>query len=348
MKQKKAIVFFSAGIGDAVLLIPAIKYLKKEGFRVSGFFNSPHPCEEIFCESKLLDEILVYKNKTKHVLFSASRFLKYDLAIVNYFAASRKNLVTAGLVSKKVHTNKKVVSASTNLFKAKTKYIAPVKSIHDAQQNLLLAGSPGSVTLRDLLIDLPPKKNSALPHSFIAVQISAGNNKVQYKNWPVKHWIGLLEMFAKEFPGKKIVLLGDENEVGLADQVSSGLKGNVISLIGKTNIAEAMNALALCGFFIGLDGGLMHLAAALGKPTFTIWGPSNENLYGYENLDPKLHKCMHLTLSCRSCSAWINPNNSRVNDPELCPDKACLNDLLPSVVFDQLRQYVNSLSVNAG
>ncbi|MGZ3867335.1 MAG: glycosyltransferase family 9 protein, partial [Bacteroidia bacterium] len=187
-----------------------------------------------------------------------------------------------------------------------------------------------------------------LPHSFVAVQISAGNNKVQYKNWPVKYWIELLMMFVKEYPNKKIVLLGDENEVGLSKQITSELNTSVISLIGKTNIKEVMNALAQCDFFLGLDGGLMHLAAALGKPTITIWGASNENLYGYEIFNSNLHKCVHLDLNCRSCSAWINPNNSRINDPQLCPDKACLNDLLPKTVFDQLKQYVTSLSVHAG
>ncbi|MGZ3863756.1 MAG: glycosyltransferase family 9 protein [Bacteroidia bacterium] len=341
-------MFFSAGIGDAVLLIPTVKYLKKQGFRVSGFFNSPHPCEEIFTESDLLDEILVYKNKTKHILFSTRRFLKYDLAIVNYFAASRKNLITAGLVSKQTVTNKKVTSASTNLFRSKTKFIKPVEDIHDAQQNLLLAGTTSPLRLSDFFIDFIPEENETLSHPFVALQISAGNNKVQYKNWPVKYWIELLKLFTLNYPDKEIVLLGDENEAGLAEEIISRVKTNVVSLIGKTTIKEAMGILARSDFFIGLDGGLMHLAVALNKPSFTLWGPSNENLYGYENFNDRLHKCMHLFLTCRSCSAWINPNHTRVQAPELCPDQACLHDLLPETVFDQLKQYVTSLSVHAG
>jgi ADP-heptose:LPS heptosyltransferase len=348
VKQKKTIVFFSAGLGDAVLLIPMLKWLKSEGYHLSGFFNSNHPCEEIFSDTGLLDKILVRKSKTKHILFSTTHFLKYDLAIVNYFAASRKNLVTAGLVAKKVVTNREVISASTNLFKAKTVFISPKENIHDAQQNLFLAGAKHNISLEDFYIDFKFAENKTLPHSFIAVQISAGNNKVQYKNWPVKYWIEFLQMLHINYPDKKIALIGDENETGLGQQITSGLKENVISLIGKTSVKEVMNVLAHSEFFIGLDGGLTHLAAALKKPTFTIWGPSNENLYGYEKLDPQLHKCVHLNLSCRSCSAWINANHSKAFNPEVCPDHACMQQLLPQEVFNQLTQYVNSLPANAG
>jgi ADP-heptose:LPS heptosyltransferase len=348
LKQKKAIVFFSAGLGDAVLLIPMLKWLKTQGYHLSGFFNSKHPCEEIFSDTGLLDKILVRKGKTKHILFSTTHFLKYDLAIVNYFAASRKNLVTAGLVAKKVLTNREVISASTNLFKAKTTFISPKENIHDAQQNLFLAGAKHDISLGDFDIEFKSAEDKTLPHSFIAVQISAGNNKVQYKNWPVKYWVEFLQMIQKNYPAKKIVLVGDENESGLGQQITLALKENVISLIGKTTVKEVMNILAQSDFFIGLDGGLMHLAVALKKPTFTIWGPSSENLYGYEKLDPQLHKCVHLNLSCRPCSAWINANHSKAMNPDVCPDHACIQQLLPLEVFNQLTQYVNLLPVNAG
>ena len=342
MKQKKAIVFFSAGLGDAVLLIPLVKHLKQQGFLVSGFFNSPYSCEEIFSKINLLDEIITKKSKFSQLLFSIANFLKYDKAFVNYFASNRSKLLLASLLSKDVTTNKK----QNSFLKSKIKFIEPIKTIHDSQQNLNLLQDNSQVSLSDFYIDFLSKKNEALPQPFITVQISAGNNKITYKNWPVNYWIEFLQLILKQYPDKKIILLGDENEVNLSAKIIAELNTKVTSFIGKTNISEAMNIINLSEFFIGLDGGLMHLAVALKKPTFTIWGPSSITLYGYEKFS-NLHKCVSLNLACNPCSAWINVNHTKAKSPETCPDHACLQHLLPQYVFTQLTQYVNLLPAHA-
>jgi len=348
VKQKKAIVFFSAGLGDAVLLIPLIKSLKERGFHVTGFFNSVHPCEEIFSRITLLDDIVVCKNKNKQALFSLAHLFKFDAAFVNYFASNRKNMLTACLLAQEVFTNRKVNSWLLDFFRSKIKYTEPIPDIHDAEQNLHLTGKQvPKVSLQDFHIDFNPVKRPELPDSFIAVQVSAGNNKITYKNWPVKNWIEFLKLLLQNYPEKKIVLLGDANEVILSEQITTELKTNVYSFIGKTNVSEAMNILSQSEFFIGLDGGLMHLAVALKKPTFTIWGPSSIILYGYDQFNAAVHKCVHLLLSCNPCSAWINPNHSKAKNPESCPDHVCLMQLQPQEVFTHFKQYVNSLPANA-
>jgi ADP-heptose:LPS heptosyltransferase len=91
---------------------------------------------------------------------------------------------------------------------------------------------------------------------------------------------------------------------------------------------------------------LFLLAMALKKPTFTIWGPSSITLYGYEKFS-SLHKCVSLNLACNPCSAWINANHTKAESPETCPDHACMQQLLPENVFNQLTQYVNLLPAHA-
>jgi ADP-heptose:LPS heptosyltransferase len=86
----------------------------------------------------------------------------------------------------------------------------------------------------------------------------------------------------------------------------------------------------------------MHLAAALQKPTFTIWGASNVNLYSYTCFNSqKHHVVFHDSLKCRPCSAWINPNQSRVKQPMDCPDFICLNELSVNQVFQKLNVFLN-------
>jgi ADP-heptose:LPS heptosyltransferase len=342
LKQKKAILFFSAGIGDAVLLIPLVKKLKSKGFWVTGFFNSKHPCEDIFKDINLLDELIVCKSKSGQFIHSFKQFLKYDSAYINYFATNRNNLLTAAISSKQVFINRKVDSMLFRLFSFKIKYVEPVKNIHDAQQNLNLLDYNTKVSLPDFYINYTSTKNGALPYPFIAVQISASNNKQTYKNWDINYWISFLTMLLEQYPERKIVLLGDKNEVDIAAKITDSLGSKVNSLAGKTTIKEAMHILNQSELFIGLDGGLMHLAVALGKPTFSIWGPSSVTLYGYEKFSP-VHKCVSLNLPCSPCSAWINANHTKATNPELCPDHACTQQLMPQDIFTQFKEYLNLL-----
>jgi len=346
LKQKRVILFFSAGIGDALLLIPLVKQLKNKGFQVTGFFNSKHPCEEIFKYINLLDELVVCKSKWQQIIYSFKSIIRFDSAYINYFAASRVNLLTAAICSKHIFTNRKVDSMLFKLFSYKIKYIEPVKNIHDSQQNLNLLDSNAKVSLPDLYIDFTDKKERIFSYPYIAIQISAGNNKIAYKNWPVNYWISFLTMLLEQYPERRIVLLGDENEVDMAAKITASLGSNINSLAGKTSIHEVMNVLNQSELFIGLDGGLMHLAVALGKPTFSIWGPSSVSLYGYEKFSSR-HKCVNLNLPCAPCSAWINANHTKATKPELCPDHACMQQLMPQDVFNQFKEFLNSLPLHA-
>ena len=62
-QHKKALVFFSAGVGDAILLVPLVNQLKKQGYAVTGLFTSPYDCESIFEHTHLFDDIKIKKNK---------------------------------------------------------------------------------------------------------------------------------------------------------------------------------------------------------------------------------------------------------------------------------------------
>ena len=334
-------MFFSAGLGDAVLLIPLVKHLKKKNFQVTGLFNSIHPCDEIFKNTTLLDEIIVCKNKVHQLICSFKRLLVYNKAFINFFSATRINLITAIICSENISINRNIHSLFFKLFSNKIKYIHPIDNIQDAEQNMALFDSH-KIFLYDFFIDLKSKRIENIPASFIAVQISAGNNKNTYKNWPVKHWVAFFKLLLEEYPKKKLVLLGDKNAVGLVAEIKKEVGLNINSLVGKTNITDVINIINQSDFFIGLDGGLMHIAVALKKPTFTVWGSSSIILYGYEKFS-SLHKCVSQNLSCSPCSAWINANYTKTTGPQYCPDHICLKQLMPQQVFNQFVIYLNSL-----
>ncbi len=336
MNQKKAIVFFSAGLGDALLLIPMVKRLKTQGYRVAGLFNSDMPCAEMMRNTGVLDDIIDVKNKAQQAVLSLQKMKAYDLAVLNAFSGGRANFMTALAIAENVVTNSK---HDTN--NAKIKTISALPGIHDAEQNLRLIGE-SNFTLDDLSIPmLTPFEG--LPQEYIALQVSSGNARIAYKNWPLEHWMKFLSLLLSNYKGKKLVLLGNKEDIPLAEKLHNEFGSTLISLAGKTSITGAMEVLSNCKLFIGLDGGLMHLAAAFGKPTFTLWGPSNEKLYGYEQFDPQMHRCARSSQNCSPCNSWIQPNTSKTDVPENCPDNACMRDLDPKEVFEAFRKYLNSI-----
>jgi len=341
-QQRKALVFIAAGLGDAILLIPLARLLRQQGYSVTAIVTSPFPCEQLFEGTAVFDHLIIARTRARKAWLALKEYRNYQLAIVNYFAANRSNLMLAKQMATMVHANRVPEGASSKL-ESGIVFFKPKPGIPDAEQNILLAGL-GAVAWTEALLHIPrPERNSIpLPSGFLALQISANHNKETYKNWPVAHWISFLKRCKTTFPALHFVLLGDISETALGEEVLRADTGNVQSLIGKTTITQAAEVIGKSSLFVGLDGGLMHIAAAQGIPTFTLWGPSNPLLYGYEQLNPRNNKICSLQLSCSPCSAWISPNTSRYAKPEDCPTRECLADLPPARVFTEFSTFAKT------
>ncbi|MCD6019996.1 MAG: glycosyl transferase family 9 [Bacteroidetes bacterium] len=341
--RKKALIFFSAGVGDALLLVPLVNKLKKQEYHVTGLFTSPYHCESIFENTELFDAVAIKKNKIELVFFSLLHFRTFDLVFLNHFSYSKSHLSLAAFLGRDVYCN---FSEYSSLQSSKAiHFIEPKPDTHDALQNLFLYNQ--NKTLSDLNFNLnykPQGKNSFnLPKKYITIQVSSANNKAPYKNWPLENWLELFTHIQKVSPDISLVVLGDETELHLNEKLNTFKSQNVISLIGKTSLNEVVEVIHNSEFYIGLDSGLMHMAVALNKPTFTIWGASNPKLYGYEWMGNK-HKVISLYLACAPCSAWINPNTSRVTEPLLCPDFKCIKELASEKVTKAFDEFLKAIS----
>lgn len=334
-------MFFSAGVGDAILLVPLVNELKKQGYQVTGLFTSAFNCESIFENTTIFDFIEVKKTKFSLLLFSIFHFRKYDAVYLNHFSFSKSHLTLAAFIGKGVYTNYKDLTAQQS--SNSIHFVDAKSNTHDALQNLYLLNQQAILSNLDFNLHYKTQHKNVfnLPEKYIVIQVSSSNNNAPYKNWAIEKWLQLFKHLNTVLPTSTLVLLGDNTEIYVNEILNKSNLKNTISLIGKTTLNNVMEIIFASQFYMGLDSGLMHIAAALSKPTFTIWGASNPVLYGYDWMGEK-HKIVSLKLDCAPCSSWLNANTSRVSNPLKCPDFKCIKTISVDQVTLELNAFIKT------
>jgi len=103
------------------------------------------------------------------------------------------------------------------------------------------------------------------------------------KTWRPEYFAALIERLTASdgiLPGARVAVFGRDDERPMALRLISGIPdARRIDLVGKLDLLTAYACLERCGFYVGNDSGLMHLAAASGVPTLGLFGPTQESLY---------------------------------------------------------------------
>ncbi|ALG66585.1 lipopolysaccharide heptosyltransferase II [Beggiatoa leptomitoformis] len=143
------------------------------------------------------------------------------------------------------------------------------------------------------------------------------------KRWPPTYFADIADYFIQQ--GGQVWLLGSQKDAPIGQEIINTLKSdNCKNLCGLTNLAEAVDIMALADTVISNDSGLMHVAAALDKPLIALYGSSDPNM------TPPLHpaaQILYLGLPCSPCFKRVCPLG----------DTRCLQDLKPERVIQILR-----------
>jgi hypothetical protein len=106
----------------------------------------------------------------------------------------------------------------------------------------------------------------------IAVAVGGGDKRRRYENWA--QLVRLISSgWPLHLPAPKFFLLGSGDAARDTVKTISGMHGcgDIESHIDLPAITAAAELIQQSSFFIGADGGLMHIAAALGKPGVAIF-----------------------------------------------------------------------------
>ena len=94
------------------------------------------------------------------------------------------------------------------------------------------------------------------------------------KRWPPLHYASLARSLFKAH-GLPVLLLGSAKEEELCDEIASASGGACRVLAGRTSLDAAMALIAGARGVVTNDSGLMHVAAAFGRPQVALFGSTS-------------------------------------------------------------------------
>jgi heptosyltransferase-2 len=132
--------------------------------------------------------------------------------------------------------------------------------------------------------------------------------------------------------GLRPIVLGGvaEDEQSLARQVAA-LLGPIARLAPAAPSPQGLGALVRrCRLVVANDGGVVHVATAVGTPVVAVFGPSNADAWGPYPVDDARHQVVREQLACAPC---IHRGHS-FGTPQGCPARTCLALVEASAVVD--------------
>ncbi|MEJ2481385.1 MAG: lipopolysaccharide heptosyltransferase II [Acidihalobacter sp.] len=141
------------------------------------------------------------------------------------------------------------------------------------------------------------------------------------KRWPAGHFAAVAR--DRLAAGWCVWVFGSGKDADIAAQVCAQAGEGCVNLAGQTSLGEAIDLLSLAAAVVSNDSGLMHVAAALGRPLVAVYGSSDP---GFTPPMSERARIERLGLNCSPCFE------------RECPlgHTNCLNQLAPERVLASL------------
>lgn len=309
------------GIGDAVLLAPAIGFIKKSCPAIHITVLSEKRNCGVFPLIPGVDRLLRYDSPIE--LFQAIR-LRYDVVIdteqwyhlsaviarlirspmkIGFDTNQRRRMFTHGIRYDLTAYEPDNFLALLKPLGVEITQVARTNSLSIPQQSI----SKSEQLLQPLGSD-----------SFVVMFPGAS---IEEKRWGADRFNLVAKRLAED--GYRVVVVGGREDCSDGDMIA-GAGG--LNLAGMTSLAETAAVIARSSLVISGDSGVLHLAAALDVPTISLFGPSSVTKWAPRG---DKHIVIHHNLPCSPCSTFGTI-------PPCLIEARCIRDIIPAEVLDAI------------
>jgi len=120
------------------------------------------------------------------------------------------------------------------------------------------------------------------------------------KCWPADRFAQLTQRIGAEMPSR-VVFGGSPDEKELCQGICAEAGSGCLNLAGELSIDESAALIESSALLIGNDSAPVHLAAAIGVPTVSLWGPTNPDKWAPRGPD---HHTVFAGDKCAGCTYW--------------------------------------------
>jgi ADP-heptose:LPS heptosyltransferase len=258
---KQTLLYHSGALGDFITTIPAINYWKKQHKELHIVMLGNPVIGKFATDTGIVHNFLDINQSRHAALFSD----KFPQEIPDFLAPFSQIIAFANPDSPLI----------ANLHASGLRYLfqAPFPSMrmHVVDYHLSLFTDVSKLSEEDKIPRLEIPRNAVagndasipMQTGCIAIHPGSGSNK---KNWPFERFMSVAGRLREK--SRPIVWITGPAEQGQVFPETDYLFAN-------QPLTALASLLCECGLFIGNDGGVTHLAAALGCRTIALFGPSD-------------------------------------------------------------------------
>jgi len=276
--MKKILFITLSNIGDAILTLPALDYLRQRFPEAKITVMVSARPKEIFEHNPNIDRIIVYDKKASLVeqvrLFFALQKEKFDLIV------DLRNTFLGAVLSAPSKTNP-FLSFPSGLKHMKDRHLYKIKNSKFKIQNF----SDAPVQKSSLPIKPEDEeyirkilKDNGITEQDKIIAVAAGARS-HIKRWPQERFPELVRRITGQL-GAKVILVGDKDDAAIVKQLLGDIAQKALDLSGKTDLMELACLLKFSSCVVTNDSAVLHLASYLNRPVVAIFGPTDAEKYG--------------------------------------------------------------------
>jgi len=331
------------GIGDAVLLVPALLALKQKFPQAEISLLAERRNGAAFALCRAVDHLLFYDTPSDLLLAIRG---DYEV-VIDTEQWHRLSAVVARLTGAPVS-----IGFATN--DRKRLFAHQIGYSHEEYEALsffnLLAplgiAPPASLRTPFLIV---PTEAAARADALLAALSGASfvtifpGASIAERRWGGGRFKEVAQRLAQA--GIPVVVVGGKDDAGEGEAIvgggaivgegkaivgegKAGVNPGGINLAGKTTLAETAAVIARSSLLLSGDSGVLHIAVGLGVPTVSLFGPGIQAKWGPKGEGDLV---LNRQLACSPCT--------RFGTTPACPINArCLSEITPDEVISAIRK----------